>query len=194
MTDTSNTPDWMILAERIGPTEAEIAAATVLLETAKQSYDTQKASAQIQCRLDYTNRHSPIKRPCGEWFSIKDAVYIDVQYWVSAYGCTGGAYWKSDEGRIVCPLCGFLNRTYTRETISEYEYVKHFKERIVAYPNEHSFLSDSLRFENNRSYPYPDHVAKRLEAKRLEREAETAQARAESLRLKAASLLSESKA
>jgi hypothetical protein len=159
-----------------GPTDKEVAAAKAVLAERDQAAAARKASARVQCAQHGLSPRSPIAKPCGKWFPIADAVYVDMQNWREAYGCTGGAYWYSGEGCFVCPHCGYLNRTYRREEVQKLS--GFFASAVVAYEE----WGRPLRFADNEEYPYPAHVKARLDADEAEREAQRLTAQAERLR------------
>lgn len=167
--------------KRSGPSDAEVSAAKAVIARGLEAADERQAGARVQCASQGAERYSPVAKPCGKWFAVADAVYVDVQYWVPPHGCTGGAYWRSGEGHFVCPQCGFLNRTYGRDGIAKLR--DHFARTVVAYTPESCF-DNNYRFDGD--YPFPPKVAARIEAEEAEREAARLTSRAAAIRARAA--------
>lgn len=67
---------------------------------------------------------------CGREFPVGELTYIQTQFYVKPYSCTGGDYWKNGEGRFKCPACGRINRLiFEREPISSLK--NFFKETVI---------------------------------------------------------------
>jgi hypothetical protein len=54
---------------------------------------------------------------CGANHEIGSIPYIQTHWYVEPYGCTGGDYYKTGEGKWDCPGCGFTNRLYDKPHI-----------------------------------------------------------------------------
>lgn len=161
-------------ARLTGPSEKEVEAAKTIVAGRAQADKRRKASARVQCARYGLSPGSPIADPCGRWFAIADAVFVDMRYWDPPSGCSGGGYWRSGEGSFTCPHCGYLNRAYGREEIDTLS--AYFARRVTARQD----TAGGLRFEGE--YPYPAHVKARIVADALKLEAKRLVEQAASLR------------
>lgn len=67
---------------------------------------------------------------CGAEFPVGDLTYIQTQFYVKPYSCTGGDYWKNGEGQFKCPACGRINRLiFERENLTSLK--DFFKDVVV---------------------------------------------------------------
>jgi hypothetical protein len=100
--------------ERTGPTDAEVAAAELVITNREAADDVAKAATLVKCTSQVATG-----KGCGALHPIKDLTYIQTHWYVSPYGCTGGGYWNEGEGAFVCPTCGHRNRLYASPAVEK---------------------------------------------------------------------------
>jgi hypothetical protein len=65
----------------------------------------QESNLYVSCKYTLLNGGG-----CGRKIKIKNLVIFRSEYYVSPYGCTGGAYWTiSNNVEFLCPKCGDVN-------------------------------------------------------------------------------------
>ncbi len=95
----------------------EIEKKLVVVETKRQKLRAEQAKALGRKYVTCTD--NCYGKGCGKKFQIHNLVYIQIHFYISAYGCTGGDYWKPSEGQFDCPNCDHRNRLYDRKHIEE---------------------------------------------------------------------------
>lgn len=97
-----------------GPTQAEIEAATAVLEANKAAIETQKRGTLVKCTSQIATG-----KGCGALHEIGKLTYFQTHWYVSPHGCSGGDYWKRGEGQWLCPGCGHRNRLHRSPEIEK---------------------------------------------------------------------------
>lgn len=99
---------------------SKVEEANEILNNYRQALVDQARASLITCTTDVMGKG------CGHKQEIGSTVYIMTHYYVEPHGCTGGDYWKEDEGRFKCDNCGKITRLYD---CPEIERLKgHFKQ------------------------------------------------------------------
>lgn len=76
-----------------GPTDEEVEEAQEVVDARKAAEEKRKNGALIRCPF------------CSEVSKLSNLVYIQTYWYTEPYGCNGGDYWCTGEGRSKCIEC-----------------------------------------------------------------------------------------
>lgn len=113
-------------------TQDEIDAAEAALAVLRKKRDAELAKTLVRCDRTITPGHKP--GGCGMALEIGELIYIQTNWYVRPYGCTGGDYYKQGEAAFVCPKCGGRNRLYPKPEIVALK--RHFKSVVEEYDKD----------------------------------------------------------